>query len=67
MHTVPPSPPSRINGTVPSRPVGDPESLPPDPTPPPSRDPGDPVRAPKPRDPDLPAVEPGGPARRWLH
>lgn len=48
-------------GLGPSKPVGDPESLPPDPTPPQPYDPGDPVRAPNPREPDLPAVDPHSP------
>lgn len=65
---------------VPSKPVGDPESLPPDPTPPQPYDPGDPVRAPRPREPDMPAIdphepgipiprigEPGTPLCRWLN
>jgi hypothetical protein len=64
----------------PSRPLGDPESLPPDPAPPQPHEPGDPVRAPKPREPDLPAIdphdpglplprigEPGAPLRCWFN
>lgn len=49
------------HGMGPSKPVGDPESLPPDPTPVQPRDPGDPVRAPRPREPDLPAIDPHDP------
>lgn len=50
-----------IGGMTPSKPVGDPESLPPDPTPPQPYDPGDPVRAPRPREPDQPAIDPHDP------
>lgn len=47
--------------TIPSKPVGDPESLPPDPTPPQPYEPTDPVRAPRPREPDQPAIDPHDP------
>jgi hypothetical protein len=45
----------------PSKPVGDPESLPPDPMPAQPYDPTDPVHAPRPREPDLPAIDPHDP------
>jgi len=69
-----------VGGMGPSKPVGDPESLPPDPNPPQPYDPDDPVRAPRPREPDLPAIdphdpglpmprisEPGTPLRCWFN
>ena len=58
-YRVPRMPPP--GAMTPSKPVGDPESLPPDPTPQQPYDPGDPVRAPRPREPDLPAIDPHDP------
>lgn len=46
---------------VPSKPVGDPESLPPDPAQPQPYEPTDPVHAPRPREPDQPAIDPHDP------
>ena len=47
---------------TPAHPAGDPEPRPPTPTPPnPPHDPGDPVHAPRPSEPELPAVDPHEP------
>lgn len=54
-----PRPPLHV--MAPSKPVGDPELLPPDPTPPRPHDPTEPVHAPRPREPELPAIDPYDP------
>lgn len=46
---------------IPTQPVGDPVPRPSTPQPSPQRDPSDPVQAPHPREPELPAIEPREP------
>ena len=46
---------------IPTQPVGDPVPRPSTPQPTPQRDPSDPVQAPHPREPELPAIDPHEP------